>query len=112
MSKAIVLVTGIFLCLAFLPVFPDTASAIQAVSAPSGQAGVSSSGTVSTSSNRREVVNIVVDRIEDNCIYAKDGRSFQITNSATVIRNIHSDTSIRTAELIFDSKTLVCVILR
>ncbi len=59
----------------------------------------------------REVVNIVIDRIEDGYIYSKTGEAYQI-GSAKVINNSSSQSKIKIAELTFQKGTLVVVVLK
>ena len=57
----------------------------------------------SSPSVQREVVNIVVDKIEGASIYSKDVEKFEIPSSAKVIDNSHRETKMRTAELVFEN---------
>ncbi|MFZ0930300.1 MAG: hypothetical protein WAN11_16965 [Syntrophobacteraceae bacterium] len=66
----------------------------------------------SSPSVQREVVNIVVDRVEGASIYSKDWRTFKIPSSAKVIDNSHRVTKMRTAELVFENGSLVAVTLK
>ena len=63
---------------------------------------------------RRQVANIVVEKIEDGVIYSTDGQKFEIAGSTRVIDNSrsHSAARTRTAELYFDNGSLVQVVLR
>jgi hypothetical protein len=60
----------------------------------------------------RNILNIVVDRIEGGAIYSKDGREFQITGSTKIIDNRKNATGAKIAELAFDNGGLVSVILK
>jgi len=60
----------------------------------------------------REVVNIVVDKIEGGAMYAKDGKKFEITSATRIVDNNHHRTRMRTAELSFENGDLVTVILK
>ena len=84
---------------------------------PSSRAGPNIAGPATTSSPsspsvQREVVNIVVDRIEGASIYSKDWRTFKIPSSVKVIDNSHRVTRMRTAELVFENGSLVAVTLK
>jgi hypothetical protein len=81
-------------------------------SAPSAQAAPAKSSRPSSPSVNREVVNIVVDKIEGGAMYARDGGKFEITSATRVINNSHLKTRMRTAELSFENGTLVTVILK
>ena len=61
---------------------------------------------------QREVVNIVVDKIEEGAVYSKDGQKFEITSATRVINNSHPVTKMRTAELVFENGSLVTVTLK
>lgn len=126
MSRTVALL-GLFLLLSFSPALSDTASGIMAnpgqsaavqtaPASPANSAGAqksaSKSSAVLSTTDTREVINIWVDRVESNCIYAKDGRSFEFNNATRVIRNIHPESAQRTAELVFINKTLVTVTIR
>jgi hypothetical protein len=64
---------------------------------------------IATPAPQRDVVNIVVDRIEGALIYSKDGGTFEVPNSAKVIDNSHPVTKMRIAELVFENGSLVAV---
>jgi hypothetical protein len=103
---------------------PSTAMAFAVTSKPIKKGAPSSKVAVQSSSKakpniaapavqtQREVLNIVVDRIEGASIYSKDGRSFQVPSSTKVINNTHKVTKMRTAELTFENGALVAVILK
>jgi Na+-transporting methylmalonyl-CoA/oxaloacetate decarboxylase gamma subunit len=61
---------------------------------------------------QRDVVNIVVDRIEGALIYSKDWRTFEVPSTTKVIDNRHRVTKMRTAELVFENGSLVAVTLK
>jgi uncharacterized protein YabE (DUF348 family) len=61
---------------------------------------------------KRDVINIVVDRIEGASIYSKDGRTFQVPSSTKVINNGHPGKKMRIAELIFENGNLVAVSIK
>jgi hypothetical protein len=67
---------------------------------------------IPTPALQRDVVNIVVDRIEGSLIYSKDWRTFEVPSSTKVIDNSHRVTKMRTAELIFENGSLVAVTLK
>jgi hypothetical protein len=67
---------------------------------------------ISTPALQRNVVNIVVDRIEGSLIYSKDWRTFEVPSSIKVIDNSHRVTKMRTAELVFENGSLVAVTLK
>jgi len=67
---------------------------------------------IPTPALQRNVVNIVVDRIEGALIYSKDWRTFEVPSSTKVIDNSHRVTKMRTAELIFENGSLVAVTLK
>ena len=67
---------------------------------------------VSSPSVGREVVNILVDRIEGGTIYSKDGQQFEITSSTKVINNSHNVINLRSAELTFANGILVGVSIK
>ena len=101
----------------------SSCSAIQAVSASgavqktkSAQAKPTSSlaASVQGAAANRQVVNIVVDRIDGDTVYARDGRKFEIGASTKVIDNSrkHQATRTRTAELFFANGSLESVSLK
>ena len=68
--------------------------------------------TITHRATQRNVVNIVVDRIDGPFIHSRDGKSFEIPNSIKVINNSHSVTKTRTAELVFENGSLVGVSIK
>ncbi len=119
------IILGIAILLLFLPWFsPYNAMAFTVKEGGATQKGAASASKATSKtaqakiaprpspSVQREIVNIVVDRIEDGAMYAKDGRKFEITSSTRVINNTHPVTRMRTAELTFENGTLVAVILK
>ncbi len=60
----------------------------------------------------RDVINIVVDRIDGALIYSKDWRTFEVPSTTKVIDNRHRVTKMRTAELVFENGRLVAVTLK
>ncbi|MGO9021322.1 MAG: hypothetical protein ACLQVJ_23535 [Syntrophobacteraceae bacterium] len=90
---------------------PSKASPAATSSAPS-KASPATTSSPSPPSVQREVVNIVVDRVEGASIYSKDWRTFKIPSSAKVIDNSHRVTKMRTAELVFENGSLVAVTLK
>ncbi len=77
---------------------------------------IAGSGGVSTAPSsgtcpQRSVEDIMVSKIEDGTIYAKDGRSFNISG-AKVIDNGHNTSRSRSAALIFQNGEVVAVILK
>lgn len=58
------------------------------------------------------VISIIVDRIDSNRIYAKDGRSFPITDSTNFINNHNQKAKVKTGELFFQNGNLVTVIIK
>ena len=68
--------------------------------------------SLSPPSVQREVVNIVVDKIEEGAIYANDGAKFEIPGSTRVVDNSRPNDGRRPAELFFENGTLVAVNLR
>jgi hypothetical protein len=86
------------------------------------QSGASSKAATKSSSNaqpniaapalQRDVVNIVVEKIEGNLIYSKDGQTFEVPSSTKVIDNSHRVTRMRIAELVFENDSLVAVTLK
>jgi hypothetical protein len=79
--------------------------------APAKSAPATTSSRLSPSA-QREVVNIVVDKIEEGAIYANDGAKFEISSSTRVVDNSHPNAGRRTAELFFENGTLVSVSLK
>jgi len=67
---------------------------------------------IPTPALQRDVVNIVVDRIEGALIYSKDWRTFEVPSSTKVIDNSHRVTKLRIAELVFENGSLVAVTLK
>jgi hypothetical protein len=57
------------------------------------------------------VENILIDRIEDDAIYSRDGRKFEI-GGAKVIDNSRNATGTKQAELFYENGSLVQVILK
>jgi len=100
----------------FIAALFSPCSAMQAVSG--GQAtqkdksAATSLNTSSQSSVQREVVNIVVDRIEDGAIYSKEGKKYQITSSTKVVNNSKTGSKVKIAELDFENGNLVAVIIK
>lgn len=83
--------------------------------APSKAAAKSSSKVkpnIAAPALQRDVVNIVVDRIEGALIYSKDWRTFEVPSTTKVIDNRHRVTKMRTAELVFENGSLVAVTLK
>ena len=87
----------------------NTSSRSQAKASSQSQAKTSSQSSPSV---HREVVNIVVDKIEGGAMYAKDGKKFEITSATRIVDNNHHRTRMRTAELSFENGDLVTVILK
>lgn len=58
------------------------------------------------------VINIIVDRIDSNRIYARDGRSFAITDSANFVNNHNPKAKVQTAELFFQNGNLVAITIK
>lgn len=67
---------------------------------------------IATRTVQRDVVNIVVDRIEGALIYSRDGKTFEVPSWTKVINNSHRVTKMRTAELVFQNGSLVAVTLK
>ncbi len=61
---------------------------------------------------QRNVINIVVDRIEGTLIYSKDWRTFEVPSRTKIIDNRHRVTKMRIAELVFENGALVEVTLK
>jgi hypothetical protein len=61
---------------------------------------------------QRDVINIVVDRIEGSLIYSKDGRVFEVPGSTKVINNSHPQAKVTIAELTFANDSLVAVSIK
>jgi hypothetical protein len=72
----------------------------------------SASNAATQKALQRNVVNIVVDKIEGGTIYSKGGGKFRISGSTKVIDNRHSVTKMRIAELVFEDGTLVAVSIK
>jgi guanyl-specific ribonuclease Sa len=95
----------------------NTSSQSQAKASSQSPAKTSSQSQAKTPSQsspsvHREVVNIVVDKIEGGAMYAKDGKKFEITSATRIVDNNHHSTRMRTAELSFENGDLVTVILK
>lgn len=58
------------------------------------------------------VINIVIDSITNNMVYAKDGRSFPITDSTNIINNHNPRVKVQTGELMFQNDNLVTIIIK
>ncbi len=110
--------TGKFLfCLALLACSTFcAASAASAVTMSNTTADTSVQGTAAKQntvrSDRREVVNIVIDKMENGYIYAKDGRKFQLNSSTKIISNKGRSNRVRTAELTFQGGYLITAIIK
>ncbi len=61
--------------------------------------------------HQRDVVNIVVDKIEGASIHSTDGRTFEVPSSVKVINNSHRS-RMRIAELVFENGSLVAVSIK
>ena len=93
--------------------FCDATSAFQAQSAaPAMNAQKQTTNQKRPPVAQREVVNIVVDKIEDGVIHSKDGRTFQMTSATKVVNNANKATKMRTAELVFENSSLVSVTIK
>jgi hypothetical protein len=71
-----------------------------------GFPGQSASGTTCT------VTNIIIKSIDNYYVYAKDGRSFPIDNSVTIINNHNPDVKMQIGELLFKDGKLVTIIIK
>ncbi len=60
----------------------------------------------------RQVVNIVLDKIENGIIHSRDGRTFQISSTTKIVNNANPSTSMRLAELTFENGLLVNVTIK
>jgi hypothetical protein len=58
------------------------------------------------------VVNILIDRIENNVIYAKDGRVFTLNESIRIINNHNLDSRVHIGELFFEDGKLSTIIIK
>lgn len=65
-------------------------------------------GTNATSRSGTSVIHIVVEKVQDDYIYSRDGRKFQISHD-TKVTSKKSAGRMRTAELIFQNDRLVSV---
>jgi hypothetical protein len=93
---------------------PSTQAAPAKTSQPSPPSAQGAPGKTSqppSTSVKREVVNVFVDKIEDGAIYSKDGRKFEI-GSTRVIDNSRRSTKMKAAELSFENGSLKAVILK
>ncbi len=118
------LILGIAILLLFLPLFSpcsaiaftvQEAAATVQKGAPAKAPLKAAPATTSSQpqpSAQREVVNIVVDKIDGSAVYSKDGQKFEITSATRVINNSHSVTKMRTAELAFENGSLATVTLK
>ncbi len=110
--------TGKFLfCLGLLALCAlcaaPAASALKVINADAAPAVQNASGSQKAlTSMKQEVVNIVIDKIENGYIYAKDGRKFQLNSSTKIISNKGSSRNVRTAELTLQNGYLVTAIIK
>ncbi len=58
------------------------------------------------------VTNIIIDKIDHNYIYSKDGRSFAISDSTRIINNHDPEVKLQTGELFFQNGKLVAIVIR
>ncbi len=58
------------------------------------------------------VVNIIVESMDKNFIYAKDGSQYAINSDVKIIHNTHSRTKMKIAELHFKGGRLMSVIIK
>jgi len=58
------------------------------------------------------VINIIVDRIDSDRIYARDGSSFAIADSTNFVNNHHPKAKVQTAELFFQNGKLVTITIK
>jgi hypothetical protein len=58
------------------------------------------------------VVNIIIDKIENNLLYSKDGQVFTINESAKIINNHNSESAVQIGELFFEDGKLITIILK
>jgi hypothetical protein len=61
---------------------------------------------------KTKVISIVLDKIEGSYIYAKDGSKFEMTSSTKIQKDIHPETKIRIAELVFLHDKLAYVTIK
>jgi len=66
---------------------------------------------VETGSANFRVINIILVKIDDQFVYAQDGRKFQLSPRTRIIRNLGSS-KMRIAELAFHGDTLVRVVIK
>jgi len=63
-------------------------------------------------SDGSSVMNIIIDKIENNIIYSKDGRTFPVSGSTKIINNHKSTAKIQIGELFFEDGRLITVIIK
>lgn len=60
----------------------------------------------------REVVNIVFGKFENGYIYSDTGTAYKIGNNTKILNNTSSNTTMKLAELVFESGTLISITLK
>jgi hypothetical protein len=58
------------------------------------------------------VINIIIDSITTNMIYSKDGKSFVINDSTTIINNHDPKVKVEIGELFFKNGLLETIIIK
>lgn len=71
----------------------------------------SESTRATTAASTFTVESIILDKIDQSVIYSVDGRTFPLSSSTRIIRNIQ-DSKMRVAELMFRNGVLVTVVIR
>jgi hypothetical protein len=65
-----------------------------------------------TSNMAFSVINIVIKSIDNNTIYAKDGRFFSIPSSTQITNNHNPDIKVQIGELYFQNGNLIAIIIK
>jgi hypothetical protein len=63
-------------------------------------------------SDDSNVINIIIDKIDNNVIYSKNGRAFPVTTSTQIINNHKSTAKVQIGELFFKDGSLTTVIIK
>ncbi|MCE5335303.1 MAG: hypothetical protein LLG06_12040 [Desulfobacteraceae bacterium] len=98
-------------CLSILVCGAPASKAVVVSGSSSSSDGASKSKNTS-STEKRQVVNIILDKMDSNYIYAKDGKKYQIRSSTKIIRNITAVSNTRIAELVFVSGDLTTITIK
>lgn len=82
------------------------------VSGSSQSSAKDSKSKSSASMEKQQVVNIVMDKMDNNYIYAKNGKKYPIGAGTKIIRNITAVSDTRIAELVFVNGNLITITIK